>query len=133
MCVKGEAAPVTMGEGQSVQYVCFHMCVCVCVTAEGSPWLQLKGSCSGGDPPFQAFRFLASHHPDLHPGLTSCVAQGWAAVPGQSSPIVPLCYSVTVLPPRGPGQGKHCIGCIDGVCFEPVCTRVFMCMRVRVC
>lgn len=113
--MKEEAAPVTMGEVQFVQCVSDRRRISLAAA---------KRILLQGDPPFQAFRFPAPHPPDLHPGLTGSVAQGWAVVPGQSLLIVPLCYSNTVLPPRGPGQGKHCVGCIDGVCFESVCEGV---------
>lgn len=87
VCVKEEAAPVTRGEGQRVQYVFPYACMC---DRRRISLASAKKILQRGHPPFQAFRFLAPHPPDLHPGLTGPVSQGWAALPGQSSLIVPL-------------------------------------------
>lgn len=105
-CVKEEAAPVTGGEEQCVQYARFHMCVCVC-DRRRSPWLHLKWILQRGDPPFQAFRFLTPHPPTLQPSTQASLAlspRNGAADPGQSSLIVPPCYNVTALPSKGSRQ-----------------------------
>lgn len=83
-----------------------YVCVCVC-DRRRSPWLHLKWILQRGDPPFQAFRFLAPHPPTLQPSTQASLAlspRNGAADPGQSSLIVPPCYNVTALPSKGSRQ-----------------------------
>lgn len=83
-----------------------YVCVCVC-DRRRSPWLHLKWILQRGDPPFQAFRFLAPHPPTLQPSTQASLAlspRNGAADPGQSSLIVPPCYNITALPSKGSRQ-----------------------------
>lgn len=125
-CVKEEAAPVTGGEAQCVQYVCFHMCVCVCdrrriSLAAAKRILQRAGP----DPPFQAFRFLRPT-PSRPPPKASLALSPWDGQQSQGrARWLFLCYSVKVLPPWRQRQASLCI---SGVCFQPMSSCVFMCV-----
>lgn len=55
VCVKEEAAPVTRGEEQCVQYVFPYACICECRRISLA---AAKRILRRGHPPFQAFRFL---------------------------------------------------------------------------
>lgn len=94
------------GEKSNVYSMRVSICVCVCLCdRRRSPWLHLKRILQRGDPPFQAFRFLAPH--PLQPSTQASLAlspRNGAADPGQSPLIVPLCYSVTALPSKGSRQ-----------------------------
>ena len=84
-CVKEEAAPVTGGEEQCVQYACFHMCVCVCDRLAAS-----KKDPSARGPSLPSFPLPRPH--TLQTSTQASLAlspRNWAADPGQSSLIVP--------------------------------------------
>lgn len=85
VCVKEEAAPVTRGEEQRAQYVFPYACMC---DRRRISLAVAKRILQRGHTPFQAFRFLAPHPPDFHPGLTCSVFQGWAEL-ADCSPACP--------------------------------------------
>lgn len=107
----------------------FRVWECVRETAEGLHWLHLKRSFSGRNLPSSSHALP----PDLHPGLTGSFKQGCASVLGQSTLIVPLCFSITVLPEKGPKQALNWIPVYGRVCFRCYCQEdITMCAHLLI-
>lgn len=102
VCVRKRKLLLSLRERSNVYSMCFHRCVCVCRTAERSPWLQLKESLGGGTLPSK-LSASSSHTLQNHPGLAASVTQG------QSSPVVAVLF-------RQVSEAKESIEYINSVC-----------------